>query len=72
MNWRTREVGIRVALGAKRRDLLLLILRNASVLIVCGLGLGLMCTWLQEAETLAISAPYRPSVTDNVLYHAQI
>jgi predicted permease len=46
VNQRTREVGIRMALGAKRRDVLLLILRNASVLVVCGLGLGLMCTWI--------------------------
>jgi predicted permease len=46
VNRRTREVGIRMALGARRRDVLLLILRNASVLVVCGLGLGLMCTWI--------------------------
>jgi len=46
VNQRTHEVGIRMALGAKRRDVLLLILRNASVLVVCGLGLGLMCTWI--------------------------
>ena len=46
VNRRTREVGIRMALGAKRRDVLLLILRNASALVVCGLGLGLMCTWI--------------------------
>ena len=26
--------------------MLLLILRNASVLVVCGLGLGLACTWI--------------------------
>jgi predicted permease len=43
---RTREVGIRMALGAERRDVLLLILRNAVVLVVWGLGLGLVCTWM--------------------------
>jgi len=46
VNRRTREVGIRMALGAKRRDVLLLILRNASVLVVWGLGLGLACAWV--------------------------
>ena len=46
VNRRTRELGLRMALGAKRRDVLLLILRNASVLVICGLGLGLVCTWI--------------------------
>ena len=46
VNRRTREVGIRMALGAERRDVLLLILRNAWVLVMCGLALGLVCTWL--------------------------
>jgi ABC-type antimicrobial peptide transport system permease subunit len=46
VNRRTREVGIRMALGAKRRDVLLLILRNASVLMVWGLSLGIASTWI--------------------------
>jgi len=46
VNRRTREVGIRMALGAKRRDVLLLILKNASLLVVSGLVLGFACTWI--------------------------
>jgi putative ABC transport system permease protein len=46
VNRRTREVGIRMALGAARGDVLMLILVNAAVLVVLGLSLGLACTWL--------------------------
>lgn len=46
VNRRRREVGIRMALGAERRDVLLLIVRNASALVGWGLVLGLACTWV--------------------------
>jgi len=46
VNRRTREVGIRIALGAERRDVLLLVLRNAGVLVGAGLIAGLACAWM--------------------------
>jgi predicted permease len=46
VNRRTREVGIRMALGAQRGDVLLLMLRNAASLLGVGLALGLGFTWI--------------------------
>ena len=41
---RTREIGVRVALGATRRMVLQMVLRQATVLVAIGMGLGVAAT----------------------------
>jgi ABC-type antimicrobial peptide transport system permease subunit len=43
---RTRELGIRFALGAQRSGVLLLILRETLVLVVVGIAIGLPCAFV--------------------------
>ena len=42
---RTREIGIRLALGAQRSDVLHLILRQGLILTLSGVGFGLLAAW---------------------------
>jgi putative ABC transport system permease protein len=42
---RTREIGVRVALGAARRDVVRLIARDSAMVIVPGVILGLLGAW---------------------------
>ncbi len=39
---RTREIGVRLAMGARRQDVLRMILRRAAILTSTGLGIGLL------------------------------
>jgi ABC-type antimicrobial peptide transport system permease subunit len=42
---RTREIGIRLALGAKRSSTIWLVLRDALAMILLGIGIGLPFVW---------------------------
>jgi predicted permease len=45
---RTREIGVRMAVGARRADILKMVLREAFLLTLCGVGIGV-------AASLAVS-----------------
>lgn len=42
---RTREIGIRIALGAQPRDIIMLIVRQGATLTVIGITIGLACAF---------------------------
>jgi predicted permease len=59
---RTREIGVRLALGAQRRDVLGLILRQGLKLTLSGVGLGLLAAW--AATRVLTTLLYKVSATD--------
>jgi len=63
---RTREIGVRMALGARRKDVLVLVVSQGLKLAVIGLALGLIAAWATTRfiETLL----YRVTPTDPVTF----
>lgn len=40
---RTREIGVRMALGAQRTSVLKMVLRDAAIMLLCGISIGSVC-----------------------------
>jgi predicted permease len=59
---RTREMGVRFALGAQRGDVVWLVMRQAGVMVICGVALGLGMAF--AAGKLVRSYLYGVSVHD--------
>jgi len=63
---RTRELGIRIALGAQAGDVLRLVLREGATLIMAGLALGLLAAW--ASLRVLRSQLYELSTTDPLTF----
>jgi putative ABC transport system permease protein len=63
---RTSEIGIRMALGARSRDVLKLILGHGMTLTICGVGIGLLAALI--VTQLMVSLLYGVSAIDPVTF----
>jgi putative ABC transport system permease protein len=63
---RTHEMGIRMALGAKRSDVLKLVVRQAMILALVGVVIGLLASW--ALTRLIKSLLFNVSVTDPLTF----
>jgi putative ABC transport system permease protein len=63
---RTHEMGIRMALGAKPRDVLKLVVRQAMVVALIGVGIGLLASW--ALTRLMKGLLFSVSVTDPMTF----
>ncbi len=67
---RTHEIGIRMALGAERRDILHLILGEGAKLALLGLGIGVLLAFL--LTRLIVRLLYNVSATDPLTFGAVV
>ena len=58
---RTREIGVRMALGATRSDVVGLVLRNAAAMVTAGLAIGVGAAWYLSAASKAFLYQLEPT-----------
>jgi putative ABC transport system permease protein len=58
---RTREIGVRMALGATQSSVVRMVLRNAAVLVAMGLAIGVIASWCLSAVSRAFLFRLEPT-----------
>jgi ABC-type antimicrobial peptide transport system permease subunit len=60
---RAREIGIRVALGARHQTVLWMVLRDALALVILGLAIGLPASWAVAKQVRSVLFDVQPADT---------
>jgi putative ABC transport system permease protein len=68
VNQRTQEIGIRMALGAQVGDIMRMVLKQAMLLVVMGVAIGLSAAWF--LTSLMVKLLFKTSATDPVTFSA--